>query len=213
MKPFTGAIFDMDGTLLDSMGVWTQLDIDYLALHHLPVEADYVEAINAMGFRQAAEYTKARYGIRDSVEEITHQWHEMSLAAYRDRVELKPGAREYLRALKEQNVKIALATAASRELYEPAFKRCGIYPLFDAFVTSDEVGRGKEEPDIYLLAAERIGVLPGECCVFEDIYAGIRGAKKAGMQAVGVKEESSAFERAEIIAAADLFITDFRDLL
>lgn len=210
---FRGAVFDLDGTLLDSMRVWVDIDYAFLRSRGLPEEIEYFERIKQISIRQAADYTIARYELSDKPEELIAWWMEMARRAYHDTVPLKNGAREYLDYLKGTGIRLSVATACAPELYIPALKRLGIYELFDAFASLHEVERGKSEPDVYLLAAKRMDVPPEDCVVFDDIIDGIRGAKKGGMATVGVYDDSSKEQRAEIEGAADYYIESFRELL
>jgi len=180
MLNFKGAIFDLDGTLLDSMDIWRQIDIDFLAKRGLSVPNNYVEAITPMGFLEAAEYTIREFGLNENPENIMNEWNEMSVDAYGKIVTLKPYVKDYLISLWKQGIKLAVATASNELLFIPALKNNGIYHLFDEFTTLNEVERGKGFPDIYLKTAEKMQLSPSECVVFEDIYAGLKGAKDGG---------------------------------
>ena len=207
------AIFDLDGTLLDSMGVWAQIDVDFLKKRGIHVPQNYFEAIAHLNFRACADYTIARFNLRESPEAVMAEWHDMAVCAYRERVALRPTAYEYLIALKEKGVRLAVATGGQRELFEPALKRCGIYELFESITTLNEVSRGKGFPDIYLRAAEKLGVSPGECTVFEDIYEAVCGAKAGGFYTVAVFEENSRASWEKIKAAADMYIRSYAELM
>ena len=213
MEKCRGAIFDLDGTLLDSMGVWTQLDIDFLGKRGIPVPEDYLAAVTPMGFSQAAQYTIERFALNETPEALIAEWNAMAIEAYRTSVFLKPGAAEYLQALKGHGVKLAVATASHAELYVPALEHNGVLALFDAFTTLSEVSRGKGFPDIYLKAAQKLGLSPAECVVFEDIYAGILGAKAGGFCTAGVYDASSESEQNAIRQAADFYLKDFTGAL
>ena len=208
-----GAIFDLDGTLLDSMGVWSQVDIDFLKKRNLAVPEDYMQKIAAMGFPEAARYTKERFGFPDTPEMLVKEWREMAREAYAFHVPLKPGAKEYLERLRKQGIPIAAATSGDEELFLPCLKNNGIFELFDAFVTVAEVKRGKGFPDIYEKAAEKIGRRPEECMVFEDLAAGIRGALDGGFQATGILDDCSREEWENIRKMAGCVIRDFTELL
>ncbi len=210
---YQGAIFDLDGTILDSMGVWRQIDVEFLGRRGISVPPDYLEAITPLGFDRAAEYTIRRFSLPESREEIVREWYLMAENAYRYQVELKEGAGEWLNRLKSLNIPLAVATSSDEALFVPALKRTGIYDCFDAFVTVKEVARGKGFPDIYEKAAGRIGCVPEQCVVFEDILQGIRGAKMGGFCAVAVYDEDSAHEEQAMRDAADYFIYSFRQLL
>lgn len=214
MKPlcFQGAIFDLDGTLLDSMGVWRKIDADFLGKRGFAVPEDYVKQVTAMDFQAAANYTIARFSLEEKPEDIIREWREMVVDAYTYQVQLKPYAKEYLEKLKAQGIPIALATAASPDLYVPALRNNGVLELFDAFVSVQEVERGKGFPDVYLKAAERIGVNPKDCVVFEDILKGIQGAKMGGFQTVAVYDAASWYEQDALKKEADRYITDFSQI-
>lgn len=210
---YQGAIFDLDGTILDSMHVWRQVDVDFLGKRGLTVPADYVKAISAMGFDAAAGYTIERFGFLETKESIIAEWQKMACDAYAHTVRLKPGAKEFLTILHEHGIKIAAATASDACLFVPALKQNGIYELFDAAVTVQEVARGKGFPDVYEEAARRMGLCAPDCIVFEDILKGIEGAKKGGFTAIAIYDEHAQDDREEIQQLADRYIYDFRELI
>lgn len=213
LKQQKGYLFDLDGTLLDSMGVWEQIDVDFLTRRNIPVPEDYAQAIAPMGFRRAAEYTIARFGFSQSPEEIMEEWHQMAVEQYAHHLSLKPGAKEYLKELKQQGKPLAVVTASYPELYQPALERGGVLDLFDTIVTVNQVPRGKGFPDIYLEAAKRIQVPPQQCAVFEDITQGIQGAKAADCLAVAVYDSANQGQWDQTKALADLSIRSFEELL
>ncbi len=213
LKQQEGYLFDLDGTLLDSMGVWEQIDVDFLTRRNIPVPEDYAQAIAPMGFRRAAEYTIARFGFSQSPEEIMEEWHQMAVEQYAHHLSLKPGAKEYLEELKQQGKPLAVVTASYPELYQPALERGGVLDLFDTIVTVNQVPRGKGFPDIYLEAAKRIQVPPQQCAVFEDITQGIQGAKAADCLAVAVYDSANRGQWDQTKALADLSICSFEELL
>jgi HAD superfamily hydrolase (TIGR01509 family) len=213
MKIPKGAIFDLDGTLLDSMGVWREIDVEFLARRGFVVPDDYIRAITAMHYQAAAEYTIQRFGLRERPEDVVAEWNHMAEEIYARHVFLKPFAREYLELLKSRGTRIAAATASAEGLYLPALKNNGAQGYFDAFTTVTEVSRGKGFPDIYLLAARKLGLAPEDCVVYEDILAGVRGAKAGGFFACGVYDRHSAYEWEEIRRLADRSITGWQELL
>ena len=156
--PFQAALFDLDGTLLNSMYVWAEVDRRYFAEKGIPMPEDYPRALSGLSYRQSAEYTRARFGFPESWEEIVATWTRMSREEYHCRVGLKPGSREYLQYLKKQGVKLAVTTALPPDLYEECLKRNGVYDLFDAFCSTKE--RSKEDGGIFLRAAAKLGVKP-----------------------------------------------------
>lgn len=206
------AIFDLDGTLLDSMGVWDQVDIDFLGKRGIEVPPDYMIKVSSMQFQQVAEYTIARFGLKDTPEELMQEWDDMVRVAYSTTVEAKPGALDYLRDLKSAGVKMGVATSLPPQLREPALRHVGMLDLFDDIVSVDDANDvGKDQPDVYLLAAERLGVKPVDCTVFEDLLVGIKSAKSVGMKVWAMHDDSSDADWPEICDIADGVLFDFHD--
>ena len=198
------AIFDLDGTLLDSMGVWDQVDIDFLAKRGIEVPADYMGKVAAMQFRQIAEYTIARFGLPDTPEALMQEWDDMARVAYSTVVEAKPHAVEYLSYLKRSGAKLAVATSLPPALREPAMKHVGIFDYFDQIVSVDDANDvGKDRPDVFLLAAGRLGVVPEQCTVFEDLLVAMRSAKSVGMRVWAIHDDSSDGDWPDICGLAD----------
>ena len=213
MTEFKGAVFDLDGTLLDSMDVWYNIDIEFFKKRGMKAPDNYIETITPMGFHEAAEYTVKQFGFNESPDEILKEWNEMSIDAYSTSVQLKPFVKDYLLLLKNKGIKLSVATAAHEELYIPALQNNGIYDMFDAFTTVYEVKTGKGAPDVYIKASEKIGINPCDCVVFEDILAGIKGAKEGGFYTVGVYDKYSDIDKNKIQELADLYIYNFKELL
>ncbi len=208
-----GAIFDLDGTLLDSMQMWMDIDIRFLKEHGICATEDYSQTVKTMGYRKAAEYTIDRYRLSLTVDEVTNRWSQMADEEYATRIRLKDGAEEYLRHLHQKGLKLAVATALTRSSIEYALRNNGVLDLFSSVTMLHEVSRGKGFPDIYLLAAERLGFSPEECIVYEDILEGIHGAKAGGFRVCGVYDDSSAHDWPQIKFVADHTITGWHELL
>lgn len=206
-----GVIFDLDGTLLDSMNIWMEIDIAFLKNHGLPVEKDYIEAMRDRNIHDCAAYTKARYQLPQSHEEIMREWDQAAQKAYAEQVALKPGVKEYLHFLKSRHIRIAAATSSYRSLFMPALKRNGIADYFQSYSTKDEVPVSKTRPDVYLHAAEQLGYAPAECAVFEDILIGVRACRLAGFYTVAVADASSAGHEGQLASEADCFIRNLHD--
>lgn len=206
------AIFDLDGTLLDSMGVWDQVDIDFLGKRGIEVSPDYMIKVSSMQFQQIAEYTIARFGLKDTPEGLMQEWDDMARVAYSTTVEAKPGALDYLRDLKSAGVKMGVATSLPPQLREPALRHVGMLDMFDDIVSVDDANDvGKDQPDVYLLAAERLGAKPADCTVFEDLLIGIKSAKSVGMKVWAMHDDSSDADWPEICDIADGVLFDFHD--
>ncbi len=213
IKNFKGAIFDLDGTLLDSMHIWHDVDEEFFRRRNLKVTPEYIEVIKNMHLKAAAVYTKEKYGIKEDIEEIVEEWLELCAQGYLNDVDLKEGVFEYLKMLHDKGIKMAFATASEKQVCEGVLKKHRIFDFFETFAYVSEINIGKTEPDIYLLAAERMGLTASECIVFEDIIEGIRGAKKGNFTVCGVYDKSSADDEEEIREVADYYIKSFKELL
>lgn len=213
LSNISAVIFDLDGTLIDSMWIWDQIDIEYLKNIGHSVPKDLKDKINHLTFNETAEYFKRTFNISDSIEEITKTWSDMAFYHYSNTVTLKRGALKFLNLLKNKGIKIALATSNSKELLTAALKHTNIYSYFDSISTADEVKKGKCNPDIYLLAAKKLGIPPENCLVFEDILEAVNGAKLANMKVIAVYDKAAQYQREALVQAADKYIIDFYDLL
>lgn len=207
------AVFDLDGTLFDSMWLWKQIDIDYLAKRNIDVPEDYMRCINHMSIMDTALYSIERFNLSDTPEDLIAEWLDMAKQAYCNKIMLKPYAKEFLSALKGQGIGMSVATSLSRELCLPALQRNGILQYFDRVVNSEQVRRGKGFPDIYLEAISHTDYRADECVVFEDILMGVKGAKSGGFFVVGVHDDASLPDMAEIKATADMYINSFKQLM
>lgn len=210
VRNIDAAIFDLDGTILDSMDVWERIDVEFLKKRgHNEVPEFYLNEICARSFTEAAEYTIEYFGLSDTVKGLMNEWNCMALYEYAHSIRLKKGAAEYLRELKRCGVRLAVATSLPRHLYEPALKNNGVYDLFEIICSVDEVARGKEYPDIFEYAIRRLKLEPYKCLFFEDLFAAVRSAKSTGARVCGVYDKYSEKTAAEIKKAADFYINDF----
>ena len=207
------AIFDLDGTLIDSLGIWHKIDIEYLKSKNLSVTEDLHKDIGHLSFYQTAEYFKKRFNIQDSVETIMNTWNDMAFKFYSTSTPLKNGAKEFLEYLKYKGIKIGLATSNSKHLLEAALKQNEIYNLFDSITTTSEVDNGKDKPDVYLLSAKKLNVSPKNCIVFEDLLIAIKSAKSIGMKTIAIEDIESIDDKNELISISDKYILDYIELL
>lgn len=205
-------IFDMDGTLIDSMGVWKEVDYDFLSKRHKSMPTDIQKQIEGLSFTETAEYFKTRFSLNESIEEIKNEWTEMVREHYEYSIPLKEGVLEYLSYLNKNGIKIGLATSNSRDLVLPVLNRTGILKYFTSIVTGSEVSRDKSFPDIFLRVAHELNASPSRCLVFEDTVSGITGAKKAGMKVIAVYDEYSLPYKDTIISLADRYISSFNEI-
>ncbi len=181
-----GAIFDLDGVLLDSMAVWNDLGVRYLQKRGIQPEAGLSQILFSMSMEQGADYLKAKYQLPDTPQEILNGIEQMIRDFYFYEVQPKEGARELLQFLQDQGVKMIAATSSPREHVTKALQRSGLYDYLQQIYTTGEVGVSKHEPLIYQLAAESLGTKPEETLVFEDSLYALKTAKNAGFRAIGV---------------------------
>lgn len=209
---YKAAIFDLDGTIIDSNAVWAKIDKIILRNNGIMCTDNFIHKIASMTYEEAAEEMQ-KLGVKKTTEEIIAECNELAIKEYRYNIFLKDGVREYLDKTKRNGIKIALATASPKILYEPVLRNNHIYNYFDVFCTTADVGKSKDYPDIYLLAASELGVHPTECIVFEDVLKGIVSAKNAGMTAIAVYDKYSDEDIITLRTTADKFIMDFFEML
>lgn len=212
LKDKEAVIFDLDGSLVDSMWMWREIDIEYLGRFGIPLPEKLQADIEGMSFSETAVYFKDRFALPDSLEQIKADWNRMAWDKYTYEVPLKPGIKEFLQGCKEHHIKLGIATSNSRELVDNIAKVHGLDDDFDCIMTGCEVSKGKPAPDIYLAVAKRLGVTPEKCLVFEDIVPGIMAGKNAGMQVCAVEDEYSVPDRAAKQELADYYIENFYGL-
>lgn len=213
LKNIEGAVFDLDGTLLDSSWVWEKVDEKFLGDRGFQVPDDYVDEISPLGAERAAVYTIERFGLNEDKDDIVRERIEMAKKEYATEVVCKPYAKEFLEELQKLNIKMAVATSSDRELFMKTLEREGILKYFQKIVTVDEVERGKGYPDIYEEAARRIKVNPHKCLVFEDILAGVTGASLGEFNVVAVFDEKSKHNWEKIKSISKYSINDYKELL
>lgn len=200
------AIFDMDGTILDSMCVWDGLGADYLRSVGVEPPDDLWEIMRTLSFQETADYFIREFSLPHSAQEMMRIWEEYSAERYRSMAKLKPGAMEYLSLLDAAGVKICLATATDGEMAKEMLETHGVDRFFRFIITEADVGACKTAPDIYFEAVRRLGEEPADCVVIEDSLHAIETAKRAGFVVWGVYDESSADRQDKIRALCDRMI-------
>ena len=213
LENIDAVIFDLDGTLVDSMWMWGEIDVEFLRRQSCQVPDDLEEHIAGMSFTEAATYFKQRFHLSMSIENIKQDWIDMARDKYINEAMLKPGAIKLIQYLKMHNVKMGIATSNSHELVQEVLVARDIEGDFNEIHTSCEVERGKPAPDIYLLVAKLLGVAPDKCLVFEDIPMGIEAGNAAGMKTCAVDDRFSSHQDAEKRKIADYYIHSFEEVL
>lgn len=207
-----GFIFDLDGTLLDSLGLWQDIDKKYMAMHDIEYKRAYTDEIKRLTYIECAYYFKNVLGIKKEVEEIQKDWREMSHAAYQNELPLKPFAFEFVRECAKEG-KCIVATSCFKESAVAALKRTGLFGYMEDIITTDEVGFNKENPKIYEICAEKLGLKPEECYVFEDVYGAALCASKAHFKVIGIMDDMWMKDRDEMKKICLRTIDSFKELM
>ena len=206
-----GAIFDVDGTLLDSMFIWKDVGIRYVRSRGIESEANLSEVLFPMILEEGAAYVMRRYGLKESIEQIVQGILDMVRDFYYYEAQLKDGAKDFLQAMDEKGIPMVVATSSERDQIEHAFKRLEILHYFKRIFTCTEVGVGKRKPVVYKEAEKFLGIEAKEIYVFEDVIHAIRTAKTAGFQTVGLYDSSSEAVQKEIKETADIYLGNLKD--
>lgn len=206
-------LFDLDGTLVDSMWIWRDIDIEYLARFGIPLPDDLQSQIEGMSFSETAVYFKEHFPIPDSPEQIKEDWTKMAWEKYLHEVPLKKGAKELLAHCRTHGIRLGIATSNARELVEAVLTSLQVSAYFDCIVTGCEVSKGKPSPDIYLEAARQCETDPSRCLVFEDIISGIQAGRSAGMKVCAVEDAYSLHQTADKKELADYYIKDYSEIV
>lgn len=213
LQGIEAVIFDVDGSLVDSMWMWKRIDQEFLGRFGIPLPDTLQAEIEGWSFYETAVYFKKRFSLPVSVEEIMAAWNEMAWEKYEKEVPLKPGAKEFIQLCQKKGIKMGIATSNSRELMMTVERVHGLTGYISCIRTGSEVQKGKPEPDIYLAVAESLQVKPEKCLVFEDLPAGILAGKRAGMKVCAVQDAYSMESDKEKRRLADYYMVDFSYLM
>ena len=213
LKNKKAVIFDLDGTITDSMWVWTEIDREFFDKNQIEMPSTLQKDIEGMSFTETAEYFVHTFSLSQTVEEVKQVWNEMAMDKYAHSTPLKPGILEFLKYVKKQKLPVGIATSNSRLLLDVFLEARDLKRYIDAETTSCDVCKGKPAPDVYLTTAEKLGVLPEDCLVFEDLPMGILAGKNAGMKVCAIEDAYSAHLREQKKELADYYITDYRQIL
>ena len=206
-------LFDLDGTLVDSMWMWKAIDVEFLKRYGYDCPEDLEKVIEGMSFSETAIYFKDRFQLPMTLDEIKAIWIEMSIDKYRHEVPLKSGVAEFLSFLKKKGIRMGIATSNAQDMVAAVLDSLDIRSYFGVVATACEVAAGKPAPDIYLKVAADLGVQPEKCLVFEDVPAGILAGKRAGMRVGAVEDVFSLSMIEEKKELADFYIRDYRELI
>lgn len=210
---YKAALFDMDGTLIDSMGIWHSAPQRVLEKMNVTAGDEVADVFRELGYNGCAKYLVKEYGLPLSPEEIMKEMDQVVYEAYKDQVSLKYGAYDYLKSLKKKGVRCGIVTANNIEFVNLVVERFKMEPLVDACITIHEVGKSKRSPDVFLRAAEKLRVTPEECVMYEDSAYAVITAKKIGMMTVGIEDEYGVDQKEILMKECGRFVHGFEELL
>lgn len=210
---FKHAIFDLDGTLLDSMPVWDTLAARYLRLKGKEPKAGLRAALSVMDMTGSAQFLIREYGLSGSVQTVIDEMNALGYQAYAEEVQPKPCAAEFLKLLRDHGVTMCIATATDRPLVEAALRRLNLLTYFERIFTCTEVGIGKSRPDIYDAARTALGGTKADTLIFEDALHAIETAKAAGYRVAAVPDASALKDRERIHTLADCWLDGYEQAI
>lgn len=206
-------IFDIDGTLIDSMWVWTDIDDKFLEKYNLVEPEGFHEGMEGKSYSETAQYFLDLFPtLPHTREEIEAEWHQMAFEIYTTKIQLKKGAYAFIKSMYDAGIKLGIATSNARDLAEGVLINNKVFDYFHSIWTSDEAKAGKPAPDVYLKVAESLGVIPERCLVFEDVPKGIMAGKHAGMKVCAVEDVFSKPQEVLKRELADYYIQDYDDI-
>ena len=213
LKDIEAIIFDVDGTLIDSMWIWTNIDELFLEKYNLEKPEGFHEGMEGMSYSETAQYFLDLFpSLPHTREELEQEWYDMAYEIYTTQMELKKGAYEFIKSMYEKGMKLGIATSNNRELAEGTLKNNKVFEYMGSIWTSCEAGAGKPNPAVYLNVAKDLGVGPKHCLVFEDVANGILAGKNAGMKVCAVDDSFSRPQEAKKRELADYYIQDYDDI-
>ena len=205
-------LFDMDGTLIDSNGVWKDVDREFLARRGLPYTHAYYEGVAHTILPLAAKFTREYCRLEESCEEIIAEWMEMAKDAYAH-VAVKPGVRAYLERCRADGQRMAVVTSSVPEHCRTALTNLDLMQYFEGVTLAHDLGLEKQDPALWRTAAKAYGAAPEDCTVFDDSLSACRGARAARMRVVGVYDSFFARDEREMRSFCDVYIRSFEELL
>ncbi|MGL5440069.1 MAG: HAD family hydrolase [Filifactoraceae bacterium] len=204
-----GIIFDLDGTLIDSMELWANLGKEYLLKKGCSPRADLTQHLEALSLEEGASYLKTTYGIEDNLSTILDDITKLIDYGYRHSIKLKSGVYTLLTSLKRKNVRLYIATATDKNLVDLVLRNNNIDYFFEGFITCSQVNKSKLSPEIFIAALKALGTNKESTLVVEDALHAIKTAKEVGFKVVAIKDRNNEWE--EIKKIADYSIESFED--
>ncbi len=212
MNDIKGAIFDLDGTVFDSMHIWSEIGLRFLAEKGVKPEPGIEDEFVKMSMTQAAEYYIKNIDPTETVLGVVEAVNKLVEGFYYNEVLLKDGIKEFLEFLKQRNVKMCVATATDKHLVERALERNGIREYFTEIFTCTSVGAGKDSPIIYDKALEYLGTGKENTYIFEDALYAIETANKAGYKILGIRDVSEKADPETVKSFCTFYIENYSEI-
>lgn len=206
-------LFDLDGTILDSLKIWNDIDLLFFKNHNLIMGEDYHIAIAPLTLEETATYTKNTYKLDIDEEQIMKEWSDLAIKEYAENVNLKKGVKKFLDYLKNKNVHLAIATSCNEEMFKPCLERYGIVSYFEHFYTSQNLKINKSNTNFFKEILNEYKIEPDQILFFEDSLASMKCAKSLGFNVVAVMDKKWEKQKEEIIASSDDQIEDFSQFI
>lgn len=213
LKEIDAVIFDIDGTLIDSMWIWSNIDDLFLEKYNLVEPENFHKGMEGKSYSETAEYFLEIFPeLTHTREELEAEWFQMAFDIYTKKLALKQGAYDFIQKLHADGVKLGIATSNDRILAEGALANNKVLEYFHSIWTSGEVNAGKPSPAVYLKVAEDLQVDPARCLVFEDVPNGILAGKNAGMKVCAIDDPFSRNQEDLKRELADYYIQNYDDI-
>lgn len=212
LKDKEAVLFDIDGTLIDSMGIWDEVDRIYLARYNIPVPEHLPETLSGLSIAQTAAYFREVLGVQETNEKMISDWNELAFEQYNRHILPKADALKFVQEIHDRHIPMAVGTSNTRALAETVMRRLGFAGYLSYMLTGEDIQFGKPDPFIYLEAARCVGARPENCIVFEDIPEGLTAGKRAGMKTCAIWDHFSSSKDDEKRKIADYYIHSFTDI-
>lgn len=212
MEKLKAAVFDLDGTLLDSMYVWDKVDIEFLHKRGLTLPDFYQKECSVRSFYETAVYTKELFDLSETPEQLMEEWSNLARIEYSEKVPLMAGATEALDKAERLGLTLAVCSSNSTELFIPTLKRLGILDRFSLLVSASDFGTGKHSPEVFYHTAKELGVSTAECVMIDDMAKALKAAKQSGMKTVGYYYGDKCQDMEEIKRYSDKVVYNLADI-
>ncbi len=206
-----GAIFDLDGTIADSVGVWKKVDDKVLGRYGIKVDEKYRQAIKMLTYRECVEYIANNFNTGKTADELDKEFTKEAIYEYGHNIKPKRGIKEFLLKMRQKGIKTAILTSSVREMCEAFLKNNGLFELFDDFVYCGEEKMNKNNKQVYIYTAKKLNVQPCMCIAFDDLSGACKSAKEAGMRVIGIEESENIGELHCLKEVCDDIMADFMD--